>query len=128
MFQTQSYDPMQQEVDPRQAIIDAMLAQQTSSAPQYNQDAPMMLAQANPNQLQQMLGVRGDGVSAQTKAGIEAALPGFYGTKEQAKPSTSYTPGSDAFKGGRTLRTGYEQFGPMNDAEFESLMRMRRKK
>ena len=89
---------------------------------------PMMLAQANPNQLQQMLGVRGDGVSAQTKAGIEAALPGFYGTKEQAKPSTSYTPGSDAFKGGRTLRTGYEQFGPMNDAEFESLMRMRRKK
>lgn len=96
--------------------------------PQQDQ-RPMMLAQntKNPNQLQRMIGVQGDGVSAQTKAGIEKALPGFYGKPEQAPVTPSYTPGTDAFSGGRTLRPGYERFGPMNDAEFKSLLEMRRK-
>lgn len=90
---------------------------------------PMMLAQntKNPNQLQRMIGVQGDGVSAQTKAAIEKNLPGFYGKPEQAPVTPSYTPGTDAFSGGRTLRPGYERFGPMNDAEFKSLLEMRRK-
>jgi hypothetical protein len=45
-----------------------------------------------------------------------------------APPAAGYTPGTDAFAGGRTLRPGYESFGPMNDAEFQSLMRMRGRK
>jgi hypothetical protein len=87
---------------------------------------PMMLAQG-PNQLQQMVGVRGDGVSSQTKAAIEKELPGFYGTKAPVPEGPKYTPGTDAFSGGRTLRPGYERFGPMNDAEFKALLEMRRK-
>jgi hypothetical protein len=95
--------------------------------PEYTQQ-PMMLAQAQPNQLQRMLGTQGDGVSAQTKAGIEKNLPGFYGTKAPEPDAPGYTPGTDAFAGGRTLRLGYESFGPMNDAEFAALMKARGKK
>ena len=43
-----------------------------------------------------MIGVRGDGVSSQTKAGIEAALPGFYGTKQPAPTPGGYSLGNDA--------------------------------
>lgn len=53
----------------------------------------MMLAQANPNQLQRMVGVQGDGVSSQTKAGIEKALPGFYGNPSPAQVETGYSLG-----------------------------------
>ena len=66
--------------------------------PQPMMTGPMMLAQntQNPNQLQRMLGVRGDGVSSQTKIGIEKSLPGFYETKAPEPDAKGYSIGSDA--------------------------------
>jgi hypothetical protein len=59
--------------------------------PEYTQQ-PMILAQntQQPNMLQRMLGTQGDGVSAQTKAGIEKNLPGFYETAQHAPAAPGY--------------------------------------
>jgi len=65
----------------------------------------------------------GDGVSMQTHAAMKEAGVGPYEglPAAPAAPAPSYTPGTDAFAGGRTLRPGYEGYGPMTDAELQAL-------
>jgi hypothetical protein len=65
----------------------------------------------------------GDGVSAQTHAAMKEAGVGPYEglPAAPAAPTPSYTPGTDAFQGGRTLQPGYESYGPMTAAELQAL-------